>query len=287
MPTNLDIDLLRTLVAICDAGGVNRAASWVGRSQSAVSLQVRRLEQQVGAALFRKQGRGLALTEAGDVLLDHARRILALNDDAVAAVKGVALEGSVRFGLPSDFAEMWLPAALGRFKRVYPEVHVEARVDRNVALLEALDAGRLDLGLAFGGEARTDAHLLQRLPMAWIGPRGDLPWRLGAEPVPLVLFETPCLFRQAGLEALNRAGIAWRISVTTPSLAGIWAAVQAGLGITLRFKGVAPESLAVLNGDSGLPDLPAIALALHDGGRPLGPAAQRLKESVLETLPFC
>jgi len=285
MPVNLDTDVLRTLVAICDSGGVNRAAGLVGRSQSAVSLQIRKLEQQVGAAVFQKKGRGLALTGAGDVLLNYARRILALNDDAVSAVKGLAIEGSVRFGMPSDFAETWMPAVLGRFKRSHPDVHIEAKMDRNAALLEALDTGKLDLALVFGGAQRPDAQILATLPMVWIGPQGEQPRRLERDPIPLVLFEPPCLFREAGLEALNRARIPWRISFTTHSLAGAWAAVEAGLGLTPRFALGRPSNLAVLDG-AGLPEMPPVSLSLHCGGRPLSPAAQRFRESLLETLPL-
>lgn len=285
MPINLETDVLRTLVAICDSGGVNRAASLIGRSQSAVSLQVRKLEQQVGTALFQKQGRGLVLTEAGNVLLNYARRILALNDDAVSAVKGFAIEGSVRFGMPSDFAETWMPTLLGRFKRAYPDVHIEARVDRNAALLEALDAGKLDLALAFGAGHRVDAQPLATLPMVWIGPQDDQAWRPGSGAVPLVLFEAPCLYRDAGLKALNQAQVPWRISFTTHSLPGAWAAVESGLGVTPRVEFALPSGVRVLS-EEGLPELPNVQLSLHGSMRPLSPAAVRFKENLLETVPL-
>src|ERR1700716_564584 len=140
--TNLDIDFLRTLASAEDLGGMNRAAERVGRSQSAVSQQMRKLEEKIGQRLFRKQGRGLMLTEAGELLLKYARRILALNDEAVAALSGPGLEGAVRIGLPGDFAETWLPSALGRFKRAHPMVRVQASVDRNAVLLERLENGQ-------------------------------------------------------------------------------------------------------------------------------------------------
>jgi hypothetical protein len=137
--TNLDVDFLRTLASAEDLGGMNRAAERVGRSQSAVSQQMRKLEEKVGQRLFRKRGRGLVLTEPGELLLKYARRILALNDEAIAALHGSGLEGVVRFGLPSDFAETWLPAALGQFKRAHPLIRVEASVDRNAVLFERLE----------------------------------------------------------------------------------------------------------------------------------------------------
>jgi DNA-binding transcriptional LysR family regulator len=280
---NLDMDVLRTLVSANELGALNRAAEQVGRSQSAVSQQIRKLEEQVGQPLFRKQGRGLVLTEAGDVVLSYARRILELNDEAVAAVRGADVEGAVRFGLPSDFAESWLPAVLGRFKRAHPAVRVEASVDRNATLLDRLDKGQLDLALVFGQRARADAEPITRLPMAWIGGSAS-DWRRG-ETLPLVAFEAPCAFRQAGISALDAAGIPWRVTFTSPSLAGLWAAVDAGLGITLRTAASKPAHLKVLGAKAGLPSLPMTDLSLHTAGRALSPAAKRLKDILHETFP--
>ena len=147
-PINLDLDVLRTFVVGLDLGSYARAAERLGRSQSAISLQLRKLEEQTGQALLRKQGRGLVPTEAGEVMLAYARRLLDLNDEAVAALKEPLLEGWVRLGLPQDFAEDWLPEVLGQFARAYPGVRVEVRVDRNSMLLEHLGRGELDLALA-------------------------------------------------------------------------------------------------------------------------------------------
>jgi DNA-binding transcriptional LysR family regulator len=280
---NLDMDVLRTLVSASELGALNRAAEQVGRSQSAVSQQIHKLEEQVGQPLFRKQGRGLVLTDAGDILLSYARRILELNDEAVSAVHGGSVEGAVRFGLPSDFAENWLPAVLGRFKRAHPAVRIEASVDRNVMLLDRLEKGQLDLALVLGQHARTDAEPIARLPMAWIGGSA-FDWK-NEEPVPLVLFEPPCAFRQAAVSALDAAGLPWRVTFTSPSLAGLWAAVDAGLGITLRTTASKPAHLKLLTAKSGLPRLPATDLSLHTAGRALSPAVKRLKDILCDTLP--
>ena len=281
---NLDMDVLRTLVAAQRLGGFNRAAEQVGRSQSAVSQQIHKLEERMGQRLFQKRGRALELTEAGETVLAYARRILELNDEAVAAVRGASLEGAVRFGLPGDFAETWLPMGLGRFKRAHPGVRIEAVVDRNAPLIERLDKGQLDLALALGLTARGDAQPIARLPMAWIGAaEGDLPWRAG-EPVPLAMFEMPCNFRHSAIHALDAAGIAWTIAFTSPSLPGLWAAVAAGLGITLRTRAGLPASLRVLGARDGLPGVPSIDLAMHDAGRALAPATQRLKDIMLQVL---
>jgi DNA-binding transcriptional LysR family regulator len=281
--TNLDIDFLRTLVSADELGGMNRAAERVGRSQSAVSQQIRKLEEKIGQDVFRKQGRGLILTEAGELLLKYARRMLALNDEAVTALRGPGLEGVVRFGLPGDFAETWLPSVLGQFKRAHPMVRVEASVDRNTVLFERLKKGQLDLAMIFGQGQRSGAQRLATLPMVWIG--GAEPAWDPAQPVPLVLFETPCLFRDAGIAALDAAGIPWRIAFTSPSLAGLWAAVDAGLGISPRTTANLPKSLRVLGRPDKLPKLPTIDLSLHVGGRTLTPAATHLKNILIDTIP--
>jgi DNA-binding transcriptional LysR family regulator len=276
--TNLDMDLLRTLATAMALGGFARAAAQLGRSQSAVSLQMRKLEEQLGVPLLRKQGRGLALTEAGDVVLGYARRILALNDETVAAVRGLDLSGSVRLGLPQDFAETWLPDALGRFARAHPQIRIEARVDRNATLLDDLTGGRLDLALLWGEETRPGADVLARLPIHWIG-RGEIEFAADA-PLPLILFAPPCAFRAAGLAALDGIGRSWRLSFTSPALAGLWAAAAAGLGVTIRSRVGLPATLRIL---SGLPALPEIALTLHQTASRM-PAVDRLREILVQTL---
>ena len=281
---NLDTNVLRTLVTAQQLGGFNRAAKKVGRSQSAVSQQIRKLEEQLGQPLFRKEGRSLTPTETGDTLLSYARRILDLNDEAVAAARGLALDGSVRFGISIDFAETWLPNVLGRFRRAHPAVRVEASAERRGILLERLDKGELDLALLFGGNPRSDAQRLGTFPMTWIGSaKQALVWEQG-EPLPLAVFTPPCFFREAAIAALDQANIAWRIEFTSPSLHGIWAALDAGLGVTLRTAAGLPNQLTVLDEKSGLPRLPMIDLCLHDGGRDLSQAANRFKEILLETL---
>jgi DNA-binding transcriptional LysR family regulator len=282
--TNLDMDVLRTLLMAQQLGSFSRAADRIGRSQSAVSQQIRKLEQQVGEPLFQKQGRGLALTDAGEVILAYARRILDLNDEAIAAVRGRAAEGEVRFGLPADFAETWLPKMLGRFKRTHPAVRIEAVVDRNRRLLERLDKGELDLVLSIGSGTRSDATILAPLYPVWIGAAAlDPAWTPG-EPIPLAMYEPPCFFRQRALAALDAAGLPWRIAFTSPSLHGLWAAVEAGLGVTLRTAVGLPATLRVLDGQLPTVAEPALSICLHDGGRPLAPPLVSLQSAVVATL---
>jgi DNA-binding transcriptional LysR family regulator len=280
---NLDMDVLRTLAVAMDVGGFAKAAERLGRSQSAVSLQMRRLEGRVGRPLFQRQGRLLGLTEAGEVVLGYARRILALNDEAVAAARGIAVEGSVRFGVPQDFGDSWLPDVLARFARAHPQVHIEARVDRSTPLTEQVARGGLDLALAWACGARgAAATIVARLPMVWIGPKGYA--RDRRDTVPLALFEAPCVFRQPGIEALDEAGLKWRLTFTTPSLAGLWAAAEAGLGVTVRTPFGLPAGVEILDAACGLPKLPEAELRLHIADAELPPAAARLRDILLDEI---
>ena len=281
---NLDMDVLRTLAVAMDLGGFSKAAERLGRSQSAVSLQMRRLEERVGRPLFRREGRGLALTDVGDVVLSYARQILELNDQAVAAARGIAIGGSVRFGVPQDFGDTWLPGVLARFSRAHPSVLIEVRVDRANKLVERIAEGGLDLALMWGNPPVANTVTVQRLPMVWIGlkgyavPRGDT--------VPLALFESPCVFRQPGVEALERTHRPWRLAFTSPSLSGLWAAAAAGLGVTVRTPLGLPSPLAVLGKSSGLPKLPQIALSLYTAQPEPPQAVARLREILIEELPL-
>lgn len=280
---NLDMDVMRTFLAAQQLGSLNRAAERVGRSQSAVSQQMRKLEEQMGEPMFRRKGRGLVLTEAGELVCSYARRLVDLNDEAVRAVQGARVSGAVRFGLPGDFAETWLPAALGQFKRTHPAVRVEVTVERNGALLERLDRGELDLALVMGYEARPDAEHLATLPMTWIGASGIEPDFMAGTPLDLALYSAPCFFRRAGVHALDSANIPWRLAYTTSSLRSLWAGVEAGLGITLRTAAGLPSTLRKLGAKEGLPSLPSVELCLHaiDVGSP--PALAQLKRVVTET----
>ena len=284
-PINLNMDVLRTFVIGLELGSFSKAAQRLGRSQSAVSTQLRRLEEQVGKPLLKKSGRGLTLTTAGESMFSYAKRILELNDEAIDGLRDAEVEGLVRLGIPQDFAEGWLTSVLGRFARAHPKVRVEVRADQNVLLMERLRDGELDLTLAWDGKDETvHVEKLMDLPMVWIG-RPD--WggikSLGSEPLPLVAFERPCVFRSAGIDALDAAGISWRLAFTSPSLAGLWAATGAGLGITLRSTVALPNALTVLKPRaSGLPTLPNVALTLCK--TKADSAVNRLSEILRETI---
>ncbi len=285
---NLDLDALRSFCVGVELGSFAKAADKVGRSTSAVSAQLKKLEEQAGAPLLRKSGRGMIVTDAGEVMLGYARRMLELNDEAVMAVGGAALAGQVRLGLQEDFGEHLLPEMLGRFARSHPDVHIEVKIARNAELLQQVQAGRLDLALAWhtsppGGLA----DVLGACPLEWIGPADPAltPWRERSEPLPLVAFEAPCVVRTLATEALDRAGIPWRLVFTSPSLAGVWAAVAAGLGVTVRTRFGLGAALQVMDpNEAGLPALPALGLALFRSEAEQPPACRRLGEIVRQTV---
>ncbi|UDL94395.1 LysR family transcriptional regulator [Lichenihabitans sp. PAMC28606] len=285
--TNLDMDTLRTFVTGFELGSFVRAAERLGRSPSAISTQLKKLEAQVGQSLVAKAGRGLALTAAGESLLGYAKRLLDLNDEAVERLRGANVEGWARLGLPQDFAEAWLPAVLTRFARAHPKVRIEVQVDRTVPLIEKTLKGELDLTLAWDDGARAPyAEHVADVPIHWIG-RPDWPGvaSLGGEPLPFVAFQPPCTFRSAAVAALNSVGMPWRVVFTSPSLAGLLAAAEGGLGITARTSLAMPKAFSVLDpAASGLPALPDAPLSLHVAEAEPPPAVARLKEILLETL---
>jgi DNA-binding transcriptional LysR family regulator len=281
MNPTFDIEALRAMALGAELGSFARAATRLGRSQSAISMQMKKLEQQAGTPLFQKRGRGLVPTEAGEALLAFARRIVALNDEAAASLGAAAPGAAVRLGLPQDLFEDVMPEALERFAQRRPGLHVEVRAGRNHVLEEEVRAGRLDVALAFfRAGAKAQATRLASLPLFWLGKR-ELRVAGPEVPLPLVLFDHPCLFRQGALQVLERAGRRWRLALTTPSLPGVWAALLAGHGLTVRTAHRVPAGLENLGGRLGLPALPPIELRMLAAGE-LSPAAAELRAILAE-----
>jgi DNA-binding transcriptional LysR family regulator len=286
--TIFDLDVLRTFVTGMELGNFARAADRLGRSTSAVSAQLKKLEEQAGTPIFRKSGRGLALTDAGETMLGYARRLLELNDEAAAAVHSVELEGWVRLGLQEDFGETLLPDVLGRFARAHPKVRVEARVVRNVELIERVTSGKLDLALAWSdGTLTPHCDQIGEVPMRWIGSAAvSSGWdRASGEPLPLAALEAPCLMRSAATKALDAAGISWRLAFVSPSLGGLWAATAAGLGVTLRTPVGLPAKVRPLMAEElALPELQGLGLVLHRAEAESAPAVARLAGLVRQSV---
>lgn len=278
-PPSLDLESLRSFVAGVELGSFAQAAERLSRSTSAVSAQLKKLEQQCGAALLKKEGRRLRLTVSGEKLLSYAKRLLALNDEAFEALNGQRLAGHVRFGMQEDFGETLLTDVLGQFSRAHPDVDITACVARNPALCRDIDHGQLDLALCWHDASHMpDVPVVSMLPLQWIHhPDTSLQHYLDRQqPLPLVLFDSPCLMRQRALAALDDAGIAWRIAFTSRSLSGIWAAVNAGLGVTVRTMMGMPDAL-VVDTARVLPALPSMGVTLLQSEPHLSPITSRLK----------
>jgi DNA-binding transcriptional LysR family regulator len=284
---NLDIDLLRALVAIADCSCFSGAAAQLGRTQSAVSLQIKRLEQAVGQSLLQRcQGRVTGPTAEGRVLIDYGRRILRLNDEAYSCFAQPTLVGRLRLGLPEELMESVFPRVLAAFTQACPRVDVSVRCDLSVRLSTHLDDGELDLAIvkrvAANSTSKDDPswRLIRREPLIWLAGEGsDAPQR---RPLPLALFHEGCVFRMAALAALAAAGLAWKQVFVGNSYTGIHHAVACGLAVTPLPQSLAREGLVPIR--DGLPPLPEAELAARFGvGEPL-PAALRMLELFEEHL---
>ena len=279
---NLDLDVLRTLVTGIELGSFAKAADRLGRSTSAVSSQLKKLEGQIGKPILQKSGRGVALTSTGEVVFAYARRLLELNDEALLAARDSELEGEIRLGVLEDFGEAVLTNVLSRFAHINPKLRIQAGVARNAELLRQVDSAHLDLALAWVGDTlAVRARQVARLPLCWIGREDSVVERRPKEPIPLAMLDAPCPLRTLATTALDKAGLPWRIAFTSPSLAGVWAAVGAGLGITVRTRAGLPGRLRPME---GLPKLPSIDLALYLSGSSPSPAVERLASLIEDSL---
>jgi DNA-binding transcriptional LysR family regulator len=258
----IDLDLLRSLVAFNETGSLARAADRVGRTESAVSLQMKRLEELINQRLMTKLGRRLVLSEEGYSVLHYARQMLALNDDLLSAICQRPFSGRLRVAASQDFGEEILPGVLKDLAATYPGVRFEVAVEGGLRGLNELEKREVDVVLTVGLGDHPSAHTLQRVKVSWIASpeMGDRIER----PVPLVVFSQPCRFKQRVMEALDQAGIPWEIVFRSPSLTGLWAATRANIGLTVRSSYWLPSGLRLLDPERiGLPDLGETEVNIH------------------------
>lgn len=279
---NLDLDTLRTLAVAADSGGFGQAAQRLCRTPSAISLQMKRLQADVGAILFRKHGRGVALTEAGEIVLRFGRRMLAINDELLDTIRGASLAGSVRLGCSQDFAETVLPKALSQFTKLYPLVQMEVRIEGNAALVDAVQKNQLDIALAVGQADHATAEVLGEIELVWIA--GEEFTSRVDQPLPLVLLGPQCAFRKEAIRKLDDAGMAWRIAAVSPSLAGLWASAIGGLGITARSSLGLPAKLVWDKAMFDLPELAAFPVTLHTRRSEMSDGVERLRAILREAV---
>jgi DNA-binding transcriptional LysR family regulator len=283
---HLNIDALRTFTSIIDLNGFNKAADKVNRTQSAVSMQMKKLEEMTGHGLFERSGKKYFLTNQGEVLLSYARKIIHLNDEVFLALKDSKLKGKVRVGIQIDFAESPLPKTLIAFARKYPEVLMDLKIDTSDVLQQQLIAGKLDIViyLAQDTSGELQSHVLGTFPLKWIySPPYNIS-TLRKPPLPLAMLGPNCKIRQIASLALNNAGISWRIVFTSSSLPATWSALDAGIGISARTTIGLPPSLKIIPAKFGLPELPAVYAYLCTTGKNDSVVVLHLKNYLLQTL---
>lgn len=282
MPVGFDLDLLRTFVTIVDSGSFTRAAMRLNKTQSTVSLQVKRLEEALQRRLFERDTRTVSVTADGELLLTYARRILGLSDEAFTRLTEPGITGIVRFGTPEDFATVYLPEVLARFAQSHPNVSLEVECDLTLNLLKGFEAGGFDLILIKreASLATMGAEVWREL-LVWVGSDANL--ARPDQPLPLVVSPHPCVYRKRAIEALERAGRPWRVTYVSPSLAGQQAAVRAGLGVTILPRLMVPAGLGVLGADHGLPALNDTEIALVRA-KTISRAAERLADHIVRSL---
>jgi DNA-binding transcriptional LysR family regulator len=266
---NLDLDLLRTLAAIAEEETFSAAAERLHKTQSAITQQMQRLEGLIGVPLFEKHGRNKLLSSHGRKLVDYARHILAVNDEAVRAMQDGQLEGELRLGSPHDVADTILPTVLTHIARSSPRVRLEIRVDRSPVLMTALRAGELDLTISTRFDQAFEGVILRTSPTAWICAASYV--HDATAPVPLVLADEPSIFRRLALNALEQARVPWLTNYVAPNLVGIRAAVRAGLGVTARSVEFLAPDMRVLGEKDGLPPLPDVNYFLWIRGDLINP----------------
>ncbi|MEP9350255.1 LysR substrate-binding domain-containing protein [Xanthobacter sp. KR7-225] len=254
-----DHDLLRAFVSVVDAGGFTRAGARVHRTQSTVSQQIRRLEDQLGRRLLLRDGKGVRTTAEGEVLLGYARRILSLNAEAEAALAAAPPARIVRLGIPDDFAVAALTEVISRFALARPDVRLAVQCALSADLLAGLARGEFDLVLAKREPMSGPAHRVWRERLVWVAgaavePRADV--------VPLVAFRQGCLYRARAVHALEQAGRPWRIAYESSALLGIKAALEGGLGVAVLTRRAIDAGQRILTDTRLWPDIAPTELAL-------------------------
>lgn len=254
----LDNEQLRTFLAVAETGSFTRAADEVHRTQSAVSMQIKKLEERLGCMLFARTGRDVQLTGEGRTLVGYAQKILALNEQAMSAVSGEEMSGCVRLGLPDDYADRLLPRVLAAFGRTHPSVDVLVDCHSSNAISQKIRSGELDLGIVT--YADTGGTIVRREQLHWVASESMT--AALQDPIPLALGSEYCTWRHAAVDALRGAKRDWRVTYTSSSAAAINGAVAAGLAISVLPESAIRSDVRVLTQADGFPALPVCEIAM-------------------------
>lgn len=273
MPRNLDLTTLRSFVAVAEAGGVTRAAGFLNLTQSAVSMQLKRLEEALGLSLFDRSGRGIALSASGEQLLGYARRMMALNDEVFARLTAQEYEGEIVLGVPHDIVYPEIPRVLNRFAAEYPRVKVQLLSSFTTRLRQQFARGEADIVLGTEDAVGPDGETLTARPLIWVGAIGGQSWK--ARPLRLA-YEHNCIFRKRVQAALDRAGIAWEMAVESESTRTIEASVSADLAVHTVIEGTEPPYVERIQHGGALPDLLTTQINLYVSDVTGGPVTEEL-----------
>ncbi len=281
MNGHFDLAALGMLVAVAETGGFTAASARLGRTQSAISVRIQDLENQLGKRLLERSRRGVTPTDAGERLIAHARRLLAVEREALADLGGETPSGRLRLGVPDDYMDAYLRPLIARFAVEHPKVELEVRCDISKRIEPALRAGELDLGVVTQDPNRPLGEVLRREPLVWVAARGHRPEL--QETLPLALFSEGCRARPRILAALNSAGKAHRLVFSCSHTTGVLSAVEGGFCVSAITESAVPPSLRRLGAAEGLPPLFELSVGLIMAPRP-GLAAQRFADALREDM---
>jgi len=279
---NLDTDLLRSFLAIVDTGNFTRAADRVARTQSAVSMQMKRLEEVLGKPLFVREGRGVQLTADGERLVGYARRMIALNDTALAQFTQPELSGRVSLGIPDDYVARFLPSVLAAFSAQHPHVELEVRTEPSVILDASLNKGELDLALLSCAAVVDAGELIHREPMVWVSSAHHLVEEQTS--VPLATTEPYCQMRRNALSALDAHDITYRIAYIGRSYLSLQSFVLAGLAVSHIGESAVVAGMKVLDETAGFPPIDPVDVGLKRRAGPTSSAVEGLAQALTESL---
>jgi DNA-binding transcriptional LysR family regulator len=274
-----DPELLRTFLAVAQSLSFTQAAANLGLGQPTVSQHVRKLEHAVGRPLFIRDTRSVALTADGEAMAGFARSILAAHEQAVGYFTGSGLSGRLRFGVTDDLALTPVPSILRDFRQLYPRIDLELTVSQSGALQRRVESGHLDVAFVKQAAGETGGRLVRRDRLVWAAAPGT---RLEpGRPVALVVYQAPSISRSLGVQALERAGLPYRVTCTVRGVLGVVAAARAGLGVAIFARSLVPDDLIELPGDTGLPDLGEIDLVLLTNQRSATKPTEALTAAIL------
>jgi len=257
---NLDLTALRAFVTVVDAGGVTKASGFLNLTQSAVSMQLKRLEEALDISLFNRETRRLNLTGAGEQMLGYARRMLELNDEVLGRLTAKEYEGELVLGVPHDIVYPAVPDVLHRFNAAYPRMKVQLLSHGTIKLKAAMARGEADVILTTEENVDPGGETLLERPLVWIGANDGQMWK--QRPLRLA-FERACIFRGTALAALDAAGIAWEMAVESDSIRTVEATVSADLALHAIIEGTEPPYVEVVNHGGALPTLPRIRINMY------------------------